>query len=311
MSNELTTANTSGLTLYAHILNASAQRWNGSAFETYVAANYANYDVAFTEQGTSGIYAGNFPSSISAGSYEIYIYQQGGGSPAQGDVVVAASTFNWNGSAEVIEPGDGIDSSIALITLAQAKAFLKITATSEDSIIATLVNAMSRLVKSYCGRDFVLASYTEDYDGSGCDKLILKHHPLTALSRVNIDPLRAFSAADASTEVVLADDVIADLPAGIIQLWNTRNFFPKGVKNVRVVYSAGYTLGTDVPDDLQHAVRLMMMYAYKRHYQDQRIGLQSETVGDHTMTYSNEDIPTAAKKILEAYKRKGWYTNGY
>jgi hypothetical protein len=107
--NELQLPYDSGLTLYAHVLNASGQRWNGSAFETYNEANWTTYDVALTEQGASGLYVGNFPS-VAAGLYSAVVYQQQGGSPAVTDAPpVGSGTIDWTGAAvassgAVVEP---------------------------------------------------------------------------------------------------------------------------------------------------------------------------------------------------------------
>lgn len=90
----------SGLTLYALIRNSSAQVWNGSAFETYNSSNWSTYDVAMTEQASSGYYTAAFPSAISAGKYSFMIHQQLGGSPATGDYIIGGGSIYWNGTIE-------------------------------------------------------------------------------------------------------------------------------------------------------------------------------------------------------------------
>src|SRR3990167_2247931 len=100
MASEIRAASGTGNTIYVHILNASGQRWNGTAFATYAAGSWADYDVALTEQTSSGVYVGDFPSTIqTAGSYEYYVYLQAGASPAAGDQIVSAGIVYWNGSA--------------------------------------------------------------------------------------------------------------------------------------------------------------------------------------------------------------------
>lgn len=192
------------------------------------------------------------------------------------------------------------DATVDLITKAQAKAFLKITASSEDDIIDTLIHGASQAVVGFCGRDFVQATYTEYYDGSGNEKLILKNYPIVSVSSVNIDTTRQWGAASA---VTVATDLIVGNDSGIIELWNNWRSFGCGKKTVRVVYSAGYA---SIPYDVQQACLLTVMYWYKRHYQDQRIGLQSETIGERNMTYSNEDLPKTAKLMLSGYVKRGW-----
>lgn len=103
MAGTIKAASATGLTLYANILNSTAQRWNGSSFESFDGANYTTYDVALTEQGTSGIYTATFPSTIEAGTYECFFYRQAAGTPAQGDIVVGTSRIIWDGTSETTE----------------------------------------------------------------------------------------------------------------------------------------------------------------------------------------------------------------
>lgn len=97
MANEITTPKlTPDLTYYALIYSAG-QIWNGTAFETWVDANYATYDVALTELGTSsGRYAANLPGALSTTTlYQVEIIQQVGGSPSlANDVLEATGTIN-------------------------------------------------------------------------------------------------------------------------------------------------------------------------------------------------------------------------
>lgn len=99
MAAEIRGANNTGLTLYAHILNVSGQRWNGTTFETYSAGNYANYAVSMAEQGASGAYFATFPALIiTSGIYEYLVYLQGGGAPAEGDQVIGTGKVDWSGT---------------------------------------------------------------------------------------------------------------------------------------------------------------------------------------------------------------------
>jgi len=91
----------SALTLYAHLWNNVGQIYNtvAAAFETYLTANVADYDVAMTEQGTaSRFYRGNFPA-VAAGYYHVTIQQRVGASPAEADPYVGDGEHFWNGTA--------------------------------------------------------------------------------------------------------------------------------------------------------------------------------------------------------------------
>lgn len=63
MANELFgVVGTSGLTVKAVLWDASGRVWNGSAYETFLSANWATYLNATTEFGTVGVYGGSVPS---------------------------------------------------------------------------------------------------------------------------------------------------------------------------------------------------------------------------------------------------------
>lgn len=100
MAGEIQVPYSSGRTVYSIIRNRNAQVWNtsNSAFEVYNSANWADYVVSLVEQLSSAVYVGNFPSSITSGTYGIVAYQQLGGSPAAGDPFIGGGNLEWNGS---------------------------------------------------------------------------------------------------------------------------------------------------------------------------------------------------------------------
>lgn len=100
MAAELQMPYLSAKTVYFLIRNATGSIYNGSTFEAYVTANYSTYDVAATEQSTSGYYTATFPS-VSAGIYNITVKEQAGGSPAESDAAIGSGVIQWTGSAVV------------------------------------------------------------------------------------------------------------------------------------------------------------------------------------------------------------------
>lgn len=100
MSGELRIAAATGGTVYANILNGSSQRWNGSAFETFASAHYNTYAITTVEQGSTGVYVGNFPVAITdAADYEIIFYSRDGAAVAEGDPIVGTASINWDGDS--------------------------------------------------------------------------------------------------------------------------------------------------------------------------------------------------------------------
>lgn len=103
MASELRAAGSQGLTVRARIINAAAKVWNGSAFVTYVAGDIATYAVTMTEQGSSGVYIGDFPIGVtSPGHYEYFSYAlQAPPDLAETDPIIGTGSLEWDGSTEI------------------------------------------------------------------------------------------------------------------------------------------------------------------------------------------------------------------
>lgn len=162
MSNELVGASGSGLTLYGNIINVSGERWNGSAFETYSSANYTNYAVTMTEDGSSGIYLGDFPTTITTGGhYQLIYYRAGGGTPAEGDAIVGTGEIDWSGSTVVSGTVTASGGQMNFITMQQelsdrVPAF-DYTVSSDATKLKRWLNMGQRYILSKANWDFMTA----------------------------------------------------------------------------------------------------------------------------------------------------------
>lgn len=97
--------NISGSTVYAVLRTATGTVWNGTAFEAFNAANWTTYDIALTEQGTSGYFVGTMPA-VAAGFYSITYHRQAGAGPVITDQFLASEDLEWSGTAIVYQSGD-------------------------------------------------------------------------------------------------------------------------------------------------------------------------------------------------------------
>lgn len=67
--------------------------WNGTAFETYESDNWSTYDIALTE-GPPGIYSGEWPTGLSTGYYDLFLYEYIGGTAATDRLVGSGTEYN-------------------------------------------------------------------------------------------------------------------------------------------------------------------------------------------------------------------------
>jgi len=198
----------------------------------------------------------------------------------------------------------GIDTTIALISLANAKEHLKITTNIEDGLLGDFVNMVSAMVNSYIGRDLLQGNHTEYYDGNGEDTLMLKHSPVISVTKIyNSTVERIF---DSTTELDLNLDVYVTKASGIIQIIPAHGrgigAFFNGKANLKVVYVGGYTLAT-VPYDIQLAVRIWLGTVYMKYY-NRRYEYISANTGQNSTTFVDKDMPLDVKRILDSYKDK-------
>ena len=184
-----------------------------------------------------------------------------------------------------------------LCSVSDLKAYLQISGATSDSILAAIKASVEAFVKSYCGRDFLAADYTEYYDGDDGIVLRVDQRPIISIASIYSDPARLWAAGT----LIPASDYNAldlrDMNAGLITLSGYR--FIRGRKATKITYHAGYST---IPADLAHAVKLISAKEYK--IQDKRLtGTLSQQVGDMTITMEVEAIPKNALEILNRYRR--------
>ena len=190
-----------------------------------------------------------------------------------------------------------VDATIALTNLTDAKAFLKITTGSEDDIVSELVNASGAFANRYTSRHLIKATYTEFYDGVTLRSLLVRNFPIVSVASLYDDPSLAFT----SDTLIDPTTYGVDKAAGIVRLAYTARSFFRARGNIKVVYDAGIDPAA-IPSDLKEASHLIIGSWYKNFYEFQRGGVQSQTLGDRTVQTRDEDVPKAAKTILDTYK---------
>lgn len=189
-----------------------------------------------------------------------------------------------------------------LVSLTTLKEFLNVSGSTLDTKLQRVKDEVEQWVKTYCGRDLLVASYTEYYAGDGTRCLVLDQRPIVSVTSINVDPARLFGDStlvanlNSGSPAQLISTAL-ELRAGIVRLYSY--VFTRGPNGVKVVYSAGLST---VPYDLQRAVKLIAAKQWKM--QDlQMAGQVSQQVGDKTVTFSPDRWPQDALDILDKYKR--------
>jgi hypothetical protein len=145
-------------------------------------------------------------------------------------------------------------SSIDLITLAELKRALNITATASDEMLAELITRVSDEIAAYCGRVFGYETVVETFTELSTDnknRLFLARYPIPQDS-TGITAITSGAAALTYPNGLLLDSLWGKLtlPSG--------NYVEQTIVN----YSGGYHLPDEAPPALKQAAIMLMREAY-------------------------------------------------
>jgi hypothetical protein len=152
---------------------------------------------------------------------------------------------------------------------------------SEDKVLNYWIEQVADLIEEFLGRKFLKRSRTEYYSGSGTQQLLLKARPVfttpTIEAWVDFDGFWGASsgAFDTSTALTWGDDFSLKIDqddgtsrSGILvrnnAFWPRKTiraspylspFVTSGMGNIKVTYTAGYTVDT-LPGDFRLAANL-------------------------------------------------------
>lgn len=163
-----------------------------------------------------------------------------------------------------------------------------------------LVTACSQAAASFCSRTFITQSYTEARNGTGTSSIVLRESPVTAVSSVYIGTHSVQAGAPGGGVGYLLDDGILYLLSG--------SPFPRGIQNVVVSYTAGYTnlanpASSTIPMDLRQAIVEAVSVTFKRR---QNLGVSSKSIAGESISYILAQWPASSKAVLGYYQKAAY-----
>ena len=186
-----------------------------------------------------------------------------------------------------------------LTTTAKVKAYLGLPGSTYDTILGTLIAAATTAIESYCRRRFKSRTHTEYHDGADLGvkrtRIVLEHRPVVSVTSVHddIDQPPTWPASD----LVDSDDYVTRDDEGIIELYPDLTF-RDGKRNVRVIYTAGYTA---IPEDVGQAAN-MLVAAWFHRGRNGADGLASESIGTYQYQAAQGGLSEPVKALLAPYR---------
>lgn len=152
--------------------------------------------------------------------------------------------------------------SVQPITLAEAKAHLRVDTTDEDTYINTLITASTNFAEKYTYRQFITATYYQYLDSFPIGKITLEKPKLQSVTAIT------YTDEDGDTKSLSTDVYEVDDKAtiGTIRLKDGQSYpTTKSTYNaVRIEFKAGYgDAGSDVPDLLKSTLKVMVSYLFE------------------------------------------------
>jgi hypothetical protein len=174
-----------------------------------------------------------------------------------------------------------------LCQVADVKAFLSITGSTDDTLLQTLVTNASAFVNNYINRNLLSADYVETRNGLGSDRIAFRQYPVSAVASLVVDGCTILPPVSPHGFGYLFDDTMLYLRNG---------FFPRGVQNVVISYTAGFAV---VPADVSQATVEIVATKYKRRTD---LHVSGKTLNGETISFTMADVPASAKVTLNSYQ---------
>jgi hypothetical protein len=177
-----------------------------------------------------------------------------------------------------------------LTTLANAKAWLGLTDTSQDAIVSNLITAISSAILNFTGRTILtpVTALGEVRDGKNTNALFTREYPIDSLTSLYIDGALIPQSTGYSPSYTGGAGWLINSEANAIKLIGYK--FTKGVGNVTINYQAGYAT---VPSDMEMATWI----AIKAAFDQRRVAdnLNSESIPG---VWSGSYVPSASRTML-------------
>lgn len=178
------------------------------------------------------------------------------------------------------------------VTLAEAKAQMRVLHATEDDLITRLIAAASRHIESRTGRSLVKRTFTYQCDGfPACGGIGLPRPPVIAIASVAyVDESGATRTLDAARYQLVMGPLECEIVPTVGGAWPATS---RARRSVTVTYTAGYgDDSTAVPQDIRNAILMLI-----QHWYDHRSAV---TEGSAVVT------PFAVEALIGPYMMTGW-----
>lgn len=178
------------------------------------------------------------------------------------------------------------------VSSTEAKAFLRVTGTDEDTLITTLISTARQIVEKATGRALITQTWRLTMDAfPDSDRISLERWPVATVASLKYYP------ADGSAQVTwtASGNYLVNADSGILSLVNGVSW-PSTIRRpdaVQIEFTAGAANAAAVAEELKHSVLLVISHLY-------------ENRAAVSMAGAPNEIPYSLRHLLESQRVGGW-----
>lgn len=180
-----------------------------------------------------------------------------------------------------------------MITLTELKSYLNITDTSKDVFLQSCIDSSVKEIEDFCNRKISTGTYTEFLDGNSKSEIYLRNTPINTITSISY-----FDGYDTYDNIFISGDTPLNSAQIISQSNSVRllkgYFFYKGCKNIKIVYTAGYST---TPDDIKS---VLLEIASLKYY--------NSPLSGHARLGKASDNTSSATGESTSYEKPDWKT---
>jgi hypothetical protein len=191
-----------------------------------------------------------------------------------------------------------------IVNLGLFKEYLQIDSdkTSGDGFLTICLEDSIAKVENYCNRQFEKGTYVQYSNGDNSQEIFLRNYPVT-----DVQSIEWFDGFSHWTNILTGSDTTANsfyIIPETNQVRMIKYWLPKGYKNIRTTYIAGFENGECVAD-IRGVILEMASLVYFNSPQSgkARLGISSEnTSSTATERIVFKDLTAVWKNVLRGYR---------
>jgi uncharacterized phiE125 gp8 family phage protein len=148
------------------------------------------------------------------------------------------------------------------ITLSEAKDHLRVDFSDEDTYINTLITTARKYCEQYTNRAFITQTWRQNED-KWTNPIKLKVNPVISLTSIKYYDTNEAQQTLTDSSANFQKDFNSDVAKIYEGLTNAFPSLGCTINPIEIITVCGYGSASDVPDDIKHAIKIMVSFLYE------------------------------------------------